>query len=618
MTQQQWSRGQGEARRSSRPFGGLLAAPALVWLLLHTSAVQAVRPSSQQITDPEVLAAEAEALLRVAGKASHGCVGAACLHGQQRSGHLNDTPWELARRPASATHQTHSAAVAVTGDGHFSKPHKARESPAVTPGVPRVSGATELRVSVGGVGTGGQAPVEKAAPDSRLAAAGPSLSLAALDKEQPGEVWDLAAAVQGLPHRLHTAQIWGPRTSGHSSSMAIAMQPTVELQPRVAETEASGALAINDVSEMTTGMVPGASIGVDPSVDAVYRAATFNRTIFPEPPEPLWPPPAAVSEMRFWEQVKDWVMALGGGTGARLKHNGPYLDRTVARSMRMQDEVVLTLLLFVYFATLSVSAKLAYRQSSNNSRVTFYADQRYHLASCYGFELETFLEAFNTSPKGAYLRVTGYTPAARDAPGSFNWRGSSYLVDFSFSLDLSPWVMRGPASREVAEADVRSDGVVAMDLAPLEHLLEAQAGGNPLAIVQLKKEVTWSNWEELATNIKQQIRQGGFTGIINIDCTEQESMSIYRNAQWANFMHSKSFKVILALSIVGWAFYAPYMWLRCVRFPVRCLHHIDIEIGDYWPLIAGHLSAHGFDQNLNSGRSNEDTSSLDSRESGVS
>merc|ERR1719343_996037 len=60
-------------------------------------------------------------------------------------------------------------------------------------------------------------------------------------------------------------------------------------------------------------------------------------------------------------------------------------------------------------------------------------------------------------------------------------------------------------------------------------------------------------------------------------------------------MHSKSLKVILALSVIGWAVYAPYMWFRCNRLRVRCRHRVNIQIGEYWRLIADNLSGHGFD-----------------------
>lgn len=95
-------------------------------------------------------------------------------------------------------------------------------------------------------------------------------------------------------------------------------------------------------------------------------------------------------------------------------------------------------------------------------------------------------------------------------------------------------------------------------------------------------------------NIKHQIRQSSFEGVLNIDRTEMEEMCVYKNTQWANFMHGKALKVLLALSVVGWVFYVPYMWIRCTYMPVRCSHYINISISDYWQYIAEGLSANGF------------------------
>ncbi|CAK0885805.1 unnamed protein product, partial [Prorocentrum cordatum] len=69
-----------------------------------------------------------------------------------------------------------------------------------------------------------------------------------------------------------------------------------------------------------------------------------------------------------------------------------------------------------------------------------------------------------------------------------------------------------------------------------------------------------------------------FTGIISIDRTESDSMQIYKNKQWANFMHSKTLKVILALSLVGWVAYLPYMYLRSSVVRVRSFFRVDIAI----------------------------------------
>lgn len=310
-----------------------------------------------------------------------------------------------------------------------------------------------------------------------------------------------------------------------------------------------------------------------------------------------------------------FLLALGGGTGATVGGTGLwFLDKDLASRMQLQDEAVLCLLLFVYFLTLAFSGVLAFRQAKNRSPVTFYADPRYFASVTEACDTESFLDAFNHSPKGTYLHVTGYAPTYQDAPGSTRWRGTSYNVDFAFSLDLSCWVVpatpstpppesgsAGPssgASRSLA-ADLSPDGVNLADVANLRDFLTRNEQPSPLnndmAIVEMQKFITWTNWEELATNIKLQMRQLGFRGTITVECTECETMCVYKNTQWANFMHSKTLKVIIALSVFGWIFYAPYMYLSCSRLVVRSYHRVDIGIADYWRLVSDHLQQYGFD-----------------------
>jgi hypothetical protein len=281
------------------------------------------------------------------------------------------------------------------------------------------------------------------------------------------------------------------------------------------------------------------------------------------------------------------------GTTGSLK-----MDKDLAIRMRLQDEVVILLLLLVYGLTLSLSASLAYRQAVNHSRVTYYADPRYHANVTDSDELEVFLDSFNVPPKSVHLRVTGYTPShGCSGPRHICWNDEQYRVDFTFALDLSPWVVR--EERQSCEGSTPQErvalqeGVVQEDLVKLSLFLEHDM--NDMATVNIHKEISWPRWEELATNIKQRIRDRGFTGIISIDREENDAMTIYKNKQWANFMHSKALKVIFALSIVGWAAYLPYMYLRCTILQVRSFFRVDISIDDYWPLISDHLSANGFD-----------------------
>jgi len=323
-------------------------------------------------------------------------------------------------------------------------------------------------------------------------------------------------------------------------------------------------------------------------------------------PEDLFPndalPPWMITRGTL-HKASNWrylnmLFDLGGGTGASLTHSASSMfGQDLIRRMRLQDTAAMLLMAAVYFATLFLTASVAYRQASNNSPVTFYADPRYHAAVTEGHELEAFLDAFGQPPKNVYLHAAGFTPVVGDAPNVFHWRGRHYSVDFTFSLDISPWVVREISNHAFerpgnGESILLQDGVVAEDMELLRQFLAHDM--NDLGTVEMSKEILWPNWEELATNMKIQIRQREYEGMIGIDRTKHESVFIYKNRQWANFMHSRTIKVVLALSIVGWALYLPYFWLRSTKIRVRCLYRVNIAINDYWQLIAAHLTANGF------------------------
>lgn len=300
----------------------------------------------------------------------------------------------------------------------------------------------------------------------------------------------------------------------------------------------------------------------------------------------------------------EFLTALVGGTGATIGGTGDLqLDQDLVRRMRYQDKAVMLLLLVMYFVTLGFSASFAYRQALNDSPVTFYADPRYHDMVSEGHDVDTFLEAFNQSPKDVQLQVTGFVPVPAGVLGSIEWHGEYYYDAFSFALDLSPWVVREgtnyPSESEGAAGhdghfvgDRLVDGIVAQDMDYLRYHICRDT--NDLAIIDFRKEVSWPSWEELATNIKHRIRQSGFNGIISVHRTECDSVSIYKNTPWANFMHSRTTKVLCALSVLGWIFYLPYMWWRCKSSCIRSRYFIDVSIDAYWQLIADKLSADGF------------------------
>jgi len=333
-------------------------------------------------------------------------------------------------------------------------------------------------------------------------------------------------------------------------------------------------------------------------------------------------PEVEVTESEFVAKVdnssgmtnKDVLLALGGGTGATIGGTGILdLDIDLVRRMRYQDKAVMVLLLVMYFITLCFSASFAYKTAINNSPVTFYADPRFHDMVVEGREQDAFLEVFAAPPKDVHLQVTGFLPVTRGVVGSIEWNGEYYCDVFSFSLDLSQWVVREASTDGTEEGPWVDniplvDGIAVADMDKLNYHVGEDS--NDLALLELQKEVAWPGWEELATNIKHKIRQQGFNGIISINRTERDKVSIYKNTTWANFMHSRTTKVLCALSVLGWIIYLPYMWLRCSPTLVRARYRIDIPIEEYWRYIADKLTCDGFVEDPDAPRRSSRTGQL--------
>lgn len=287
--------------------------------------------------------------------------------------------------------------------------------------------------------------------------------------------------------------------------------------------------------------------------------------------------------------VDEVLLAIGGGTGGM----SPVTNKDMILRMHMQDKAVILVLLIAYIGLLLFSASLAYRQASNNSPITYYADPRYHDFATEGRDVDSFLSAFGQPPKKIFLHVTGYVPnnGAHWREDDFELHGQRYSLAFSFALDLSAWIV----TQTGASND--SDAAASVPVEDIRNLGEYLRGNdNDLAVVEFRKEVSWPDWEELAMNIKLRIRQRGFTsGVIRVHQTPSESVSIHKNRPWANFMHSRSVQVISALSLFGWMVHQPYMWLRTQRLVVRSQYHVDIPISSYWSLIDNKIGPDGFD-----------------------
>lgn len=153
-------------------------------------------------------------------------------------------------------------------------------------------------------------------------------------------------------------------------------------------------------------------------------------------------------------------------------------------------------------------------------------------------------------------------------------------IIFDFSLDLSSFIS--------------GQGSLASD-AEEQKLCQHLASDNPLQIAVLRKKVTWSNWGDVATNIRQKLRSGGFSGDLEIRFDSEEEMRIYRNHRFQNFVRAPVTHVLAVLSGVGPLFWYPYLYFRTSIVHIETQFKIEVDLSRYWDMIAVGLSPeHGF------------------------
>lgn len=299
------------------------------------------------------------------------------------------------------------------------------------------------------------------------------------------------------------------------------------------------------------------------------------------------------------------LLAVGGGTGAGpTAAADPDMDRDMVQRTRYQDKVLLFLLLLAYFTSLFFSASMAYRKATNGSAVKYYADPRVDDAVIDSSDVHDFLETFNQPPQNVHLQIQGLSPLRRMIPhiidGVVEWKETYYRYDFSYSLDLTPWVVPVTNRGEHSQADTArengesvSAGLSDADVGTVGDFLQENL--NDLATFSIEKQVEWPGWEELATNIKHKIRQGGYTGAVFVTWNSSHTLTIYKNKPWANFLHLGLTRVIFGLSAIGYLWYLPYMWVRQRGPEVASKFRVDIPIADYWQLVGDKISGRGFE-----------------------
>lgn len=287
--------------------------------------------------------------------------------------------------------------------------------------------------------------------------------------------------------------------------------------------------------------------------------------------------------------------------GDALHGNATHLRRGLEFRARSQTGAVLLLLMMSYFVTIGISLHILYKQTENDSEVTFYADPRYHAVAMASHEFSDFLFHFNQTPKHAFLRVSGLVPLEDDDDSSTSssasdvaeLEGTPHRVAFAFALDLSSWIARLPDGAPPGEASqAMEEGITREDLETIAYFLAYD--NNDLASLRIQKETEWPGFQELVGHIQQRIRECGFEGIVTVSLDGTEVMSVHKNKAWANFLLNRATRAMAAVSIVGVPPYLLYMWWRCRTTTVRTRFRIDLPPEEYWPLIADKLGADGF------------------------
>jgi len=295
------------------------------------------------------------------------------------------------------------------------------------------------------------------------------------------------------------------------------------------------------------------------------------------------------------------LMAIGGGTGTGIRNDSlPSMLGEQESLAQYQNDVCAGLVVVAYFVVLGLGVSYLRWQAEVRSSVTYFASGG--VGAMEGHDAVGFLTAFNQAPRQVLLHVTGRSPPEDVVGGQGPDAGDDGCrVAFNFALDLSQWIVHEEwsipecvAEGGEAAAVVRPllGGIEAAELERLQGFMESDR--NDLAVIVLRKRVTWHGWEDVATNIRQRIKQCGFRGSLSVRYEGLETIRVKKSRAWARFMHHPSLLVLCMLSAVAWPVYSAYMYWRCTEFPVDANFRVNIQAEDYWSLISDQLSASGF------------------------
>jgi len=257
--------------------------------------------------------------------------------------------------------------------------------------------------------------------------------------------------------------------------------------------------------------------------------------------------------------------------------------------LRYQDIVSVVLMVSVFIINALISLLALYHLSYDPSPKAYYCDRPILTTTeasrmiCHGNDSQAFLHCFNTPPSLARLRIIGL----KNFDGLFDsslcgslrsWCGGrtddSFTV-FDVSLDLTPFIHR--------EGWLASN----RDAERLEKHLRSQ---NPLEIITIRKEVLWQDWEDLAFNVRQRLRELGCEAdSIEVKLEAFEEIQVHRNTTWQNFVRSPACQFVMLVSVVGLLFWLPYLHVRSRTVKIFSRFQIELNLPIFWDEISQNL-----------------------------
>lgn len=304
--------------------------------------------------------------------------------------------------------------------------------------------------------------------------------------------------------------------------------------------------------------------------------------------------------------VETDVEKLGEGIGAMAYERSPTGSRVINHDLRqrlqIQDWATINLLVSVFALTVMLSCCSVYQVADDPSPAAYYSEPKNYQQRliCETNDVDAFLAAFNTQPQNVRLRIIGRNPE----PGGFR----RYLRNLNAHATRSRGLANLLPMRQRRRLSVLFD--VALDLTPFitgdgrlsdENLMILQKylnTKNRLETVLLKKKVDWALWEDVATNIRQRLRTLGFPGDVEVRFEASDEVLIFQNDKWSNFVRNRVTQALVAISIVGSAFWVPYVWVRSKTTVVETRFRINVDPVRYWELVAEGLSAAEGFQNM--------------------